>query len=140
MDRAGPGSGSQTATFVFHAKTSLTTVLHRALGFLRLMLRKKRHETVQNHTRTMTSHGAVGTSTRAVACASKKQATAPSLRGHIPLSPARSKVDRPPVLPPARSKNKNSLRQQCHRLIDRGGDRGESNDLLLDLRHANRRT
>ena len=66
MDRARPGSGSQTVTSFFTRKTTcLTTVPFASLGFMRLMDRKNRHVTVQNQTKN--TRGAVGTSTRAVA-------------------------------------------------------------------------
>ena len=53
------------------------------------------------------------------------------------LSP-RSKVASPHVLSLVWRKKQKSLSQQCHRLIDRGSDHGQTtNDLLLDLRHWN---
>ena len=90
----------QTATSFFTRKqTCLTTVSHRSLGFLRLMDWKNRHETVRNKQKTMNSRGAVGTSTRAVACAlgSKPRLPPPPRHIHL-LSPARSNFSKPQLL------------------------------------------
>ena len=86
VGQAALGPGSQTMTSFFMRKPNcLTTVLHRTLGFLRLMDRKNRHR------RTMNSRGTVGTSTRAVASTVEKNKTcsSSSVRGNAKIRYAR---------------------------------------------------
>ena len=93
----------QTVTSYFMRKpTCLTTVLHLAVGFLRLMDRKSQCSKKKKQ-KTMNSRGAVGTSTRVVACAS---ASKPQLlcffRKQRPAAPLKCTIENCIVLHPHR--------------------------------------